>query len=214
MDKIEKIARRITAGGGAGITFVITETSGEEIYKLTAKYENGDFTDVKVEKQTSEEPLAIDKFNANGYMDGMNDVSGKKVFSSVELDGTAVHDYCIECLDYIKEYFEGERLQNAVNIITNGAVFHCQIADGKSTENTMGGGYIRTKMTEGSVVEFKNDVRVYFDNFNEIDGDIYDVTIRATLNETGGYWYEDVFTTFGDEDYDQIQEDCKENYGA
>ncbi len=214
MDKTEKIARQITAGAGGGITFVITETSGEEIYKLTAKYENGDFTDVKVEKQTSEEPLAIDKFNANGYMDGMNDVSGKKVFSSVELDYTAVHDYCIECLDYIKEYLEGERLQSAVSIIANGAVFHCQITDGKSTENTMGGGYTRKAMTEGSVVEFKNDVSVYFDDFNEIDGDIYDVTIRATLNETGGYWYADVFTTFGDDDYDQIQEDCRENYGA
>ena len=98
MDSIEKIARRIVAGGGAGIDFRI-QSFGDN-HQITYQLNpSGDGFSI----EEIEGSIDVDTFSAEGYYDGDMDVSAKEMFSEFSLNENEVKECIGEFFDFYKD---------------------------------------------------------------------------------------------------------------
>lgn len=195
-ERIKRIARNLVAGGGAGIEFLIKKSIGSVDYRVTADYDerNGKFVNIKVDRTGSN--LAITSFSAEGYYDGMSNVDGRRVFSSVEIDDGAVKDAVAEDLGYAADEMEDD--DDLIQRLKDGIKCSCEIKEGPEagTSVCIFAGWTRGTLKEGDTIEFINDLELHYDGglygyWNTTD--INEVTVTATLSENGEYWYKDVF---------------------
>jgi hypothetical protein len=98
--KASKIAKKITAGGGAGIVFEANDVDSN--LSIIAK---GTFDSCTFETKGE---LTIKSFDAHGYDDGMSNVDGTIVFSKIDTDN--VFEQAIECIkeDIFDHYSDDE----------------------------------------------------------------------------------------------------------
>lgn len=196
---INKIAKKITAGGGAGINFSINEMSGSVFFTIKG-------TPEKYSMVNQSNDLFIHSFNARGYDDGMDNVDGKIIFRSIDLD-----DLYANCLNIIEKQVEdnkddtefvqnlAEGIQNEVNFI-------------RSDDTMIYGGYVRGTLKQGDVINFN----VGFQLTNDWDTEEFDTNIAAQISQEGEYWYQDVFQYVyeNDQDIDIHYRDNEINYGV
>lgn len=211
--ELRKVAKMLAAGGGAGIQLKIKEMTGELHYTVKGTPENW-----KLEKKNPSD-ISIDCFDAEGYDDGMINVSGNKVFSKVSVDENQIREAIGENIDYLSDDEDFlEELENGFDIDV--------YLSGSDFTNVIFGGWVRGKLTEGSEIDFNGNAEIYFD-INETQwAHEYDVTITGTLSKNGEYWYEDVFEWTcpeTDEDGEPLDpeiehefhyDECVENYGC
>ena len=176
-EKARRVARRVVAGGGAGISFKIREMAGE--LKYVAQGVPGCWSLTR-----KDGGLAIKSFDALGYNDGMGFVDGRKVFSDVRVDDDQLYGMVDEKIremaydeDFLDDLYDGFEVM--VRFEDN-----C----GKAT---IFGGYSRGKLSKGDVISFSCDALVDMESpGEELDCEL---GVLATVSEKGQYWYEDVF---------------------
>lgn len=200
MNKIQKIAKKITAGGGAGIDFQITDADGKIVLEAEGT-PNNYIIDVISNN------FEAKKFDADGYMDGMQNVNAKKVFDNFDVS-KIIEDAKEMINDLVNQNKDDE---DFIFDLENGIRFDLTFRE--SEHSVLFGGYIRGDLNKGSIVPFKVDFDIDSDALwlhEGITNEIYGV-----LSQEGEYWYEDVFKYCGDdeEDYDIHFQDCKDNYG-
>lgn len=203
--RLIKMAKRLLAGGGAGIRFKINEFSGFiKPFRISGnadKWNESSLPDIM-------KSMVIDSFDAIGYQDGMENVSGEVVFSKVEADRNEIYDAIMGMIsDNISDETFAEALKKGeVNV---------EINPEKSSESIMFGGYARGSLKKGDVIDFKHQFEVVLDWNHYFDTQSFDFTIYGTLSEKGEYWYEDVFEYIpkDDEDYESHWNDVRYEYG-
>lgn len=183
---VEKIAKKICAGGGAGINFFINDTEGK--INCIIKGTPGNWNIIKKESS-----FKITSFNAEGYDDGMKDVDGEKIFKQIFVDN--IFDDAKEYIDEIIEYFSDdeqflEELQNGLKLNFDAVDFNNSIVFG---------GWVRSKLVQGSEIQFNQTFEIWSDNWS-FDGLIFDSSIIATISKIGESWYQDVFEWYPQED--------------
>lgn len=191
MNRIQRIARKITAGGGAGIDFRIVSTDGFATYEVTADLDElGKLNALEVVPVSNN--ITIEQFIAEGYMDG-GEYAGNWLFDNVVID--EFEQFVSDTLNECHEWFEDKESWDALRQeLKDGVKVTVTIADGHSYSKVMGGGYVRSKLGQGDVVEFSNLVGASFagTQAQKLTGD-FDTTVKATLTAEGENWYNTVF---------------------
>jgi hypothetical protein len=161
-----------TAGGGAGIRFENFEFSGSATLDGKGKIIQSD--------------LAVMKFDAHGYMDGMSDVSGRLL---------KVTDIT---LSDIGEYSKDPN-----------ATFEITIPQKNDADGMLFGGYQRPGgIAEGTTLELKNVSATAAIYLNDEQQETVDAGVSiglAFVGEDAKYWYEDVFGLNYPDDADVIE---------
>lgn len=199
---VSKIARKIIAGGGAGIDFRIFDTDGSISCVIQGTPENWRIIG-------KENTFEIIKFDALGYNDGMSDVSGAKVFKSIYVDNVFA-----DAKDYIEntvEYFSDN--EQFVDDLREGIKIKFDAVDNNSS--IAFAGWVRGVLKQGSHIEFNEDFEMYSDKWFMND-EVFNSSVIATLSKTGEEWYQDVFEWYPEDEYDNIyhQEELNSLYGA
>lgn len=180
-DRARRIARRIVAGGGAGIEFKVKQISAE------LKYFAQGVPGCWMLKPAATNSVAIDCFNAEGYMDGMDNVDGRKVFSEVSVSQDEIYNAINENISHMAEDDE-----EFVRQLYDG--FNVDISlSGSTSGNVLFGGFVRASLKQGDTVDFTCNAGIYMDvDAQQWDTD-YELTVTGTLSQDGQRWYQDVF---------------------
>lgn len=201
--RIAKIARKIVAGGGAGIDFTIQDDDG----KISCVIQG---TPEKWEIIKKESTFKITRFNAEGYQDGMNNVNGERVFKEVDVDN--VFEDAKESIDEIISYYSDD--EDFLEDLANGIKINFDAVDANSS--MLFAGWVRGKLTEDSEIEFNETFEVWSQDWS-FQNLTFDSSVIATLSKTGENWYEDVFEWMPDDNDDEFaweihHEDLDMNY--
>ena len=199
---VSKIAKKIIAGGGAGIDFRISDTDGNISCVIQGTPENWRI----IEKENTFE---IVKFDALGYDDGMSDVSGTKVFKSIYVDN--IFDDAKDYIENTVEYYSDN--EQFLDDLQEGIKIKFNAVDNNSSITFAG--WLRGTLKQNSDIEFNEDFEMYSDKWL-MDNEVFNSSVIATLSKTGEEWWKDVFEWHPEDEYDDIyhQEELTELYGA
>lgn len=185
--KLLALAKSLVAGGGAGIKMQATDVEGELLYTGTVK--NGKF---KLNERPKEiKKLFIERFDAEGYMDGMDRVNGKKVFQKCYLNRKnkdALEDMINNMIEKTVADYEDGDIEISVYFSTTTA------------SEVLFGGWSRRTLKAGDEIEFPVLVEISTDDgeYDETD----DIKMSGLLSQNGAYWYRDVFESDDTAPYD------------
>jgi len=171
-----------TAGGGAGINF-------KWDVDMTRTYAIAKFDGRRWICELHGDLPSMDKFDAIGYDDGQRNVNGNKMlkFKSIDVDWYKVEK---ELLYQTEDDIED-------GTITKGDTIEVDI-DRYDWEDTMlFKGYVRGKIKQNDVFNVEGNATAYTDYGS------YRINIAIDFKATKDmeYWYEDVFESYGDDEW-------------
>ena len=181
--QLVKIAKSLVSGGGAGIVFTINGIEDGDIVAIR----KGNKYKIKIKKMPQ-----VDKFDAEGYMDGQQNVDGR-LMKIVDLDFNEkeVTDSLVDNLE--SNYDSPDYWPNEVEI---------SISD-VDMKMTHSGGYIRSTMKKGDTLVFEDrKCRATIVSDWSIRNEDVQIGMTVEVTQKMEYWYQDVFEAEYDEEDD------------
>lgn len=194
-----RIARRITAGGGAGIDFSIEEFGEKHQITYRVVPNGNDFSLDEIEGE-----IQVEKFSAEGYYDGDSNVEASYVFSGFRLSDKEVK----ECVGEIVEYYQDKDW--FVEEVKRGDICaYVYAMNDRPMSSVYSAGWIRGILEAGDEVEFRNnfEIGLYNESGNiRIDSMEAVMSIYGTVSEDGEMWYHDVFIDPPDDEEEEDED--------
>jgi hypothetical protein len=188
----KKASRARKAGGGAGINFSI---KGVDYPIVVAKLKGKNYKLLVVEQPE------IDKFDAEGYMDGQRDVDGK-LFEKPDFGFDEERQIEREITEGIREALGRDTSDWPDEL-------DVQVDSLEFEDMMIFRGYVRGKVEKGFPFDFEGQADLYVDfdprsTHGVIDLGWQKCGLAVEASKKMEYWYEDVFEAYGEEDEDGI----------